>query len=286
MAQEPDFFARQVTAARRFYLDLRTAPAPGLIVACGGWELCSPDYRMARATFPWLGLELVVEGTGRLLLDGREHQLVPGAVFVYGPGIAHEITCTPRRPLRKYFLDLGGKAATALLAEAGLAPGTVAHLARPAHARATLDLLIESGFASGPRAPALCAALAIAAVLSVASGAVEPRCIAEPAYATYLRCRKWLEELGEEVSTLAEAAKACGIGSAYLCRLFRRYDRQTPWQMVRQRRLLLGADLLTGSNLRVSAVAARLGYADGFHFSRAFSKAFGISPQRFRALAR
>lgn len=41
MAREPDFFCREVVDARRFFLDLRSRPGPGLTVASGGWELCS-----------------------------------------------------------------------------------------------------------------------------------------------------------------------------------------------------------------------------------------------------
>jgi AraC-like DNA-binding protein len=286
MAKDPDFFARQVTSARRFWLDLRTGRMPGLVVVSAGWERCAGDFHLARPGFPWLGIELVVEGAGRLSLAGRDHRLVAGSVFTYGPGTAHEIVGEPARPLRKYFLDLGGDDAAPLLAEAGLPPGTLAHLPAPSSARATFDLLIEAGARGGRHAPALAAALARATVLTLAAEAVAPGGAPDPAHATYLRCRKWLDEHGSTVPTLAAAAAACGVTSAHLCRLFRRYDRISPWALMRQRRLQHGAELLADRGVTIAVVAERLGYADAFHFSRAFSRAFGIPPQRYRNLAR
>lgn len=286
VAKEPDFFSSQVSNARRFWLDLRPRSCPGLIVASGGWELCARSYRLARPGFPWLAVELVVAGEGELELAGARHRLTAGAVFAYGPGIAHRIAGDPRLPLRKYFLDLAGDDAPRLLAAAGLPPGGVRHLPLPVRTRAILDLLIESGSAGGPQAAAICAALAEAALRTIAAGAVDPGRTREPAYATYARCRAWLEEHGDGLASLGEAAAACGVSSAWLCRLFRRYDRAPPWQLVRRARLQRAADLLVGGDRRIAELARELGYADPFHFSRAFSRAYGIAPQRFRALAR
>lgn len=286
MGHDPDFFSQQVSDARRFWLDLQPRSCPGLIVASGGWELCSRSYRLARPGFPWLGLELVVAGAGELELAGIHHRLAAGAVFAYGPGVAHRIAGDPRQPLRKYFLDLAGDDAARLLAAAGLAPGGVRHLPLPARTRAILDLLIESGAAGGAQAGAICAALAEAALRTIAAGAVDPGRADEPAYATYQRCRAWLEEHGDGFANLGEVAAGCGVSAAYLCRLFRRYDRSSPWLLVRRARLQRAAERLAGGDRRIADLAREAGYADPFHFSRAFRRAFGIAPQRFRALAR
>lgn len=147
-------------------------------------------------------------------------------------------------------------------------------------------MLIEVGTAGGSAAPSICAALAEAVVRLAGAASVEPGRAQEAGYASYLRCRTWLEAHGDDVATLAEAARACGVSSAYLCRLFRRYDRASPWKLVRERRLHRAAELLADRGTRVATVAERLGYADPFHFSRAFTRAFGISPQRFRSLGR
>jgi len=94
----PAFLSQQVTAARRFYLDLKPRLTKGLTVVCGGWEECAPDYTIDRATFPYLSIEFVAAGRGHVALGGQTHPLAPGTVFTYGPGVAHYICTSPAVP--------------------------------------------------------------------------------------------------------------------------------------------------------------------------------------------
>lgn len=286
MPKEPDFFHKDVTDARRFYLDLGSRDSAEMTVVSGGWEVCAPTYRVLRSGFPWVGLELVVDGEGELELAGRRVALVPGSVFVYGPGIAHSIASSLRHPLSKYFLDLGGRQTQRLLAKHGLAPGSVHRLPLPARVRTMLDLVIEVGGESGPSAPQVCAGLAGAIVHALAASVMSPGCTEEPAYATYVQCRTWIEQHGETARDLGEVARRCAVSPEWICRLFKRYDRSSPWQLIRHRRLQRASEVLASSARPVAAVALEAGYSDAFHFSRAFRTRFGVSPLRFRKLAR
>ncbi|MFN6192040.1 MAG: helix-turn-helix domain-containing protein, partial [Planctomycetia bacterium] len=64
------------------------------------------------------------------------------------------------------------------------------------------------------------------------------------------------------------------------CRLFRRFDNSSPYQYLLRQRMSLAADLLTHDGLLVRQVAAYLGFADQYQFSRAFKRVSGISPGR------
>lgn len=276
----PTFFSAQVADASRVVLDLQRRRRSGLVVASAGWERCARDYRIARPGFPWLAVELVVEGGGILELAGRRHRLAAGALFAYGPGVAHAITADPSEPPLKYFLDLAGDEAGDLLARIGLPPGRLAGLPVHAEVRTVLDLLI----ATGRRGQAeVCGALARAALLLAGAGMVEPG-RTSGALATYQRCRDWLERHGGGSAGLPAAAAACGVSEAYLCRLFRRFDRAPPWRQERLRRLQRAADALLEPGRLVAEIGRAAGYADPFHFSRAFRAAFGISPQGYRRL--
>jgi AraC-like DNA-binding protein len=286
MATDPEFMSRQVRSARRFYRDLRQGRRPGLTVVCAGYEPCTADYVMRRPSFPWYGIELVGDGGGRLELAGQPAPLVPGLVFTYGPGVPHAIFADPARPPRKWFLDLAGDEVPELLTAVGLAPGTAGLITAPAPARALFDLLVDTGRRAGPETDALLAALARALLLALGHPSRSAASGDAAAQATYLRCRTWLEEHAASGAGVQESGAALDLAPAYISRLFQRFDRVTPGAYCRRLRLQQAADRLVGTSDQVQEIAEASGYADAFHFSRAFSREFGVSPTAFRALSR
>jgi AraC-like DNA-binding protein len=84
--------------------------------------------------------------------------------------------------------------------------------------------------------------------------------------------------------TLEEIGKECRFDTAYLCRLFRRYDSQTPYQHLIRLKMQYAAQRLQQPGVLIKQVAAETGFSDPFHFSRVFRKILGVSPQAFRTL--
>lgn len=251
-----------------------------------GYEQCRPDYLMRRRDFPWYGIELISAGGGTLDVGGVEHDLVPGLVFSYGPGIAHAIAAAPAQPPGKWYLDLAGSEVEPLLRATGLAPGTAGLIAVQTPARALFELLIETGRRSGPEVDDLLAALARAVLQAVA----HPRPSAVPdetvARASYERCAAWLERHAAHGAGVQEVAVAVKLSAAHVARLFQRFARTTPGAYARRIRLRRAADRLLAGAERVQAIAEAAGYADQFHFSRAFTREFGVPPRAFRSDSR
>jgi AraC-like DNA-binding protein len=84
--------------------------------------------------------------------------------------------------------------------------------------------------------------------------------------------------------TLQQIASECHVNNAYLCRLFRRYDNQTPYQYLLRLKMNFAAECLRQPGVLVKQVAEEAGFADPFHFSRVFTSVFGLSPVAFRGL--
>lgn len=279
----PSFLSTQVTASRRFHLDLRPDPRTPLAVVSAGWEACARDYRMERAGFPYLGIEIVAHGRGVLELGGRTEPIAAGAVFAYGPRVPHRIR-SGSPPLRKYFLDLSGSDAARLLADAGLAPGALRCLADPTPALAQLDALIGVGMRSAPATAGICAQMATAFLLVLARDALETRELASPAHATWRRCHQAIEEGDGRLRTVAAVAELIGVSPEHVSRLYQRYAAMTVSEHLRQVRLRRAPDLLRDGRLRVADVARLLGFADAFHFSKAFRRQFHLPPSQVRAM--
>ena len=93
-----------------------------------------------------------------------------------------------------------------------------------------------------------------------------------------------IQLFGDVSRELEQVARECHVDRAYLCRLFRRYDQQTPYRFLMRLKMNLAAERLQHPGVLVKQVAAQLGFDDPFHFSRTFKSMFGVSPQRFRRL--
>jgi AraC-like DNA-binding protein len=280
----PTFFSPQVLEARRFYLDLAPAASKPVAVVCGGWERCAPDYAIHRPTFPYHSIEFVVRGKGTLRLAGQDFALLPGAIFLYGPGIAQQIITDTADPLVKYFVDFTGPRTMRLLRQCLLAPGSMVRVFSPGDIQRLFDDLIHNGLSGSRFGPRICDLLLEHLILKIADGLMPQEAQQTPAYATYQRCRQHIHSEHLRLRTQAQIARECHVNPAYLCRLFRRYDHQTPYQYLMRLKMNLAAERLRDPGSLVKQVAAALGFSDPFHFSRAFKSVFGLSPEAFRRL--
>ena len=274
----PGFLSKQTESARYFFLPGR---AGGMRVVCGGMERVRADYRIERTGFHHYGLEFVAAGRGTLRLAGRDHDLRPGLVFAYGPRVPHTMITHPRERLVKYFVDADGPGFRRLLQDGPLRDWTAVQTGDPAETRALFDALLRNGIRGGPRADAICAALLEALLLQIGEAAVAPERAQSAAYATYLRARELVERRGLEIRTLEELAAAVHADPAYLCRLFHRFDRQTPYQALLDRKLAHAAGLLREPGALVKNVAVAAGFPDAYHFSRVFKRRYGVPPAQF-----
>jgi AraC-like DNA-binding protein len=278
--REPPYFSAQIASARRFFLDLAPAAGVRLAVVSGGWEHCLPDYVVERPTFPFWGIEYVARGRGKLWLRGRKWEIGPGIAFAYGPGISQRIEADPADPPVKYFVDFAGRGAGRLLREHAPSPGGAIQSAVPSEILEIFDMLIRDASRSTPLAPRLAALHLEALVLKLAETAIAPGAAATAAFATYRRCVERMEARWAALGSLAEIAAECHVDPAYLCRLFQRFDRQSPYQRLLRLKMAGAANRLREPGVTVKEVAAAVGFDDPFHFSRVFKQVLGVSPSR------
>jgi len=287
-AREPDFFSRQITEARRFFLQLQPPWKEKVVVASGGSEHCTPDYRIVRENFRFVSIEFVARGEGTLVLNGQEHRLMTGAIFAYGPGIAHDICSSSSKPLVKYFVNVAGSHSRRWLMYTGgiLAPGQIIQSAAPEHVLRLFEDLIDAGQRETPYRAAICRLIAEQMLLRIAETAVPLGTIGTEAFETFERCRGWIELNYRKVADLDEIGHACQVNPAYICRLFRRFAHQSPWQFVLALKMRDAAQRLQTTHMQVSQVAYEFGFEDPFQFSRTFRRVLGLSPRQFVQIQR
>jgi AraC-like DNA-binding protein len=280
----PEFFSPQVSAARRFYSNLRPSKKIPLSIVSGGLEHCLPDYKIQRTGFPFYSIEYVVRGTGSLKLNGRNHALQPGTVFSYGPDTPHEIAADPNAPPVKYFVDFFGRRSVEILHICRLLPGSSSRMFPPHELQNLFDELIRCGQRGTPRANELGAKLLECLAMKIAESRIPQETGETPSFWSYQQCRRHIEENFQRLRTLEQLAGECRLNAAYLCRLFQRYDHQTPYQFLMRLKMTVAAEKLQEPGAMVKQVAERVGFRDQFHFSRAFKKTFSVAPNAFRRM--
>jgi AraC-like DNA-binding protein len=270
--------SQQVTDARYFFLGLAPRRPVRLALVMGGFEHCNPDYVVSRTHYPYSSIEYIVAGRGHAIVNGRRHELRPGAIFAYGPSSSHEIRTAPNDVLIKYFVSLTGTAVPSVLRRCKISPGHSRQLNPQAEIAGIFDQLLREGQRSGPRRLALCTAffhLLLLKIEDAASLAAHPN---ERAREAFLRCKQFIDSRAENLRTLDEIARAVGAEASTICRWFRRYQGTSPYQYLLRRRMNLAAEKLVEHGGLVKQIALRLGFADPFHFSHQFKAIHGIPP--------
>jgi transcriptional regulator GlxA family with amidase domain len=86
--------------------------------------------------------------------------------------------------------------------------------------------------------------------------------------------------------TIAELATEVGVSRSALVERFTRYLSDPPMTYLTGWRLRLAAQALTSSSKGVADIAAAVGYESEAAFNRAFKRAFGAPPARYRRQSR
>lgn len=281
MKKEPEYFSKQVTEARRWFLALPKPAERELVTVSVGCERCLPDYVVQRDSFDFEALEFVAEGEGRLELDGKEYQLRPGSVFSYRQGVKHRIENTTRNPMLKYFLDCGGRSAKARFDASTVGGGRFVQLGGPAEVVDIFEMLIGNAMNESDLSGAICSSLVETLLLKIAEQTVTGTTVDSRAWATYERIRRHLQQNHVRLKTMNEVARETGVDPAYLSRVFRRFHHTTPYRFLMRLKMSHAASLLLSPDAMVKEVAAELDFSDPFHFSRAFKSVYGVSPEQF-----
>jgi AraC-like DNA-binding protein len=183
----------------------------------------------------------------------------------------------------KYFVDFAGQMAQKAVSSEPWAALRPLRVREPARLGALFDELQRVGRRPATHTDRICVLLLEQILLLAGDEAMPDEGAPSAAWATYQRCRGYIEKHGLRLRSLAGAAAACSVSEAHLCRLFHRYDAISPYQLLVRLKMARAAALLLDRRLLVREVGRRVGYEDPYHFSKAFKRAYGLSPEAFRS---
>jgi AraC-like DNA-binding protein len=186
----------------------------------------------------------------------------------------------------KYFVDFVGAAAAELAGSGPWSELRPLRVAEPARVRGLFDELQRLGQRPTAHTARLCALVLEQILLLAADEALPEEEGESAAWDSYQRCRRYLESQCLRLSSLSEVAEACAVSEAHLCRLFHRHGAVSPYRLLVRLKMARAAALLLDRALLVKQVGLQLGYDDPYHFSKAFKRVYGLSPEAFRTRGR
>jgi AraC family L-rhamnose operon transcriptional activator RhaR len=239
------------------------------------------------------------QGAGLFHVAGEVHRIAPGDVFFARPGVVHQITnddpaklmelfwvafTLPPAPQNKTEEDMALLLRLFAQSERLLCRDESA--ARAAMLWRTLQAAASAPLSPGRRgqieniAGATLLALLECGADCLPSETERPE---EGAHTSLLRrAARYMEDNLNRSLSVAEVAAQVGLSPRHLGRLFGEWAGTSPAAYIDRARLDRAAALLKGSAKSVGQIGAIVGYSDGAHFSRAFTRRFGCTPGAYR----
>lgn len=237
-------------------------------------------------------------GTGIFTVEDVAHPIGPGDLFIARPGVIHQIQNTSVPRMELYWVTFIWPAPQ----QSGRATPAPSELERVLQAFAAADALVVGGeqtqalwlalrsVASSPELPgkeAQIQSVAGALLLAIAqAGAGDALPDVEPKLAAAdLPARMAVRYIHDNLSrrlSVNEVAGHVALSPRHFSRLFQEFTGATPADYIETARMHRARHLLRNSHRSIKEIAAAAGYSDPHHFSRVFSRRFGLSPDQWR----
>lgn len=263
---------------------LRRRPTSLLLVTDAGYfPYAAMHGRVRRSGSAQAIVIMCADGAGWCEVAGTRHEIGPHQALVIPPRIPHRYHADAETPWSIWWLHVTGDDLPDLLAAIGLtAAAPTAPLADPFRAFALAESICDDLARDETSASLISAAGSawnlLAQLAAERSGRSQGRQPIARAQA-YLR-----EHLAAPISVPA-LAELVGFSPSHFSARFRAVTGYAVIEYVKRLRMARARQLLITSDHTVAEIAASLGYADPFYFSRQFRAVNGSSPRTFRALA-
>lgn len=241
-------------------------------------------------------LHYVEQGEGTVFLNKCEYRVVPGVLYITGPGILHEQIPSKENPLIEFgiYLQLQKGATGGELMQGLSAHSLWCGIGRKTLKRLTGDILREqSGNQPGAveKMQYLLAEFLIECIRSAMETKDEEKMLPKPQ--EQFGAHDIQEEnallVADEIFlyeyrdiTLEEMAKRLGFSVRQTQRLLQKMYGKSFTQKKLEARMSAAVTLLQNSRYSITEISEMLGYASMEHFSYAFSKYYGYVPSSLR----
>lgn len=215
----------------------------------------------------------VCEGLCYAVYDGNEYVLKSGDFIIYPPNIYQKYAFNDKG---KYlWIHFAGRSVNEILEEADLSFGVHRALSVPTAAKVNFESLIS--YYHGVQNTRLSYSFL---KLLYNLSELESNSLQIPE--SISKTISYINSNFERKITLDELADISGYSKSRFMNVFSKAMGMTPIKYLNKLRISCAAELLASDGQSISEIAFACGFDDSLYFSRAFKKAYGISPSEFR----
>ena len=241
-------------------------------------------------------LHYVEQGWGEVLLNRKRYEIMPGMLYITGPGVLHEQIPSKEEPLVEFgiYLQVQKNVAGGELLQGLHANPLWCGTARKGLDRLVRELLKEQNGTqpgAGEKMQYLLAEFLIECIRSVLETKEEekPLPVPQEQFGAHAIREENALLVADEIFlyeyrdiTLEEMARRLGFSVRQTQRLLQRIYGKSFTQKKLEARMSAALTLLQNSRYSITEISEQLGYASMEHFSYAFSKYYGYVPSSLR----
>jgi AraC-type DNA-binding domain-containing proteins len=267
--------------SRFFFSDTRNFQEKELVVVGAGSVKLPLKHVLERNAFPYWGIEVITEGRASLKSEAGNFILERGGIFAYPPNFSFKLESLGETNLKKYFVTFAGAHASKILKDAGLEICMPLKTFQVSYLYGLIEQLLDCAYLPEAHKHEISKDLMNVLVKMINIASHEKVQYLENSYGTYLKCKNFIQENYMSLKKISEVAEFCHIDKAYLSRLFKKYEKLSPNEFLRNLKMVTAANMLLSQSFNMKTISERLEFCDVFHFSKTFKKHFGVSPKNY-----
>ncbi len=247
--------------------DIRNDRYNGIVPLYMGSEDCTPKHSYGPAVRMFWLLHYVVSGKGRYSVGGNEYRLSAGDAFLIKPGEITVYSADENEPWHYIWVAFEGDIKK------------LHELPYVINDERLRDLMtrIDEHDDFGESTDLYSVAQIWNVIWCLCGDSIENSDESYSSAAVNMIKKQYMKNI-----SVQSIADALGLERSYFSNIFRRDTGKSPGQFILEYRMEKAVELLKCEKYSVSVIAASVGYADPFSFSRSFKNYFGVPPQRFK----
>ena len=254
-----------------------------------GWEQCAPLHSFGPYVRNHYLFHYVISGRGHLdNTDAsgvrRDYDLSPDQGFLIPPGQVSTYVADKDQPWQYVWPEFDGLRVSEYVESAGLDSSQAVYRPQsPAQGQRVRDIMLYMAEHSDASPLYLTGLLFLFLDMLIQTSTTRRALRGVQLKDFYIQeAINYMEHNYQRELSVEELADVCKLNRSYFSKLFKDSMGCPPQEFLIRLRLAKAADLMKGTRRSIGDIAARCGYPNQLHFSRAFKKRYGASPREWR----